>query len=73
MANRKLKLYFKDASQNQKSLAVDYPKTDYSPAELKAAMDRILASTVLITKYGPVTLKDKAELETITKRELEIA
>ncbi|WP_394019049.1 DUF2922 domain-containing protein [Anaerococcus cruorum] len=73
MANRKLKLYFKDASQNQKSVSVDYPKADYTPVELKATMDRMLASNVLITKYGPVTLKDKAELETITKRELEIA
>ena len=36
-------------------------------------MDRMLASTVLVTKHGVVTLKDKAELETVTKRELEIA
>lgn len=73
MANRKLKLYFKDASYNQKSLSVDYPKTDYSADELKSAMDRMLASGVLVTKYGPVTIKDKAELETITRRALEIA
>ena len=73
MANRKLKLYFKDASLNQKSVSVDYPRNDYNPSELKAAMDRMLASTVLVTKNGVVTLKDKAELETVTKRELEIA
>ncbi|WP_416334892.1 DUF2922 domain-containing protein [Anaerococcus sp. DFU013_CI05] len=73
MANRKLKLYFKDASQNQKSVSIDYPRADYSPSDLKAAMDRMLASTVLVTKYGPVSIKDKAELENVTKRELEIA
>ena len=73
MDNRKLKLYFKDASQNQKSISVDYPKTDYTPDELRSAMDRMLASNVITTKFGTVTLKDKAELETITKRELEIA
>ena len=44
MDNRKLKLYFKDASQNQKSISVDYPKTDYTPDELRSAMDRMLAS-----------------------------
>jgi len=60
MDNRKLKLYFKDASQNQKSISVDYPKTDYTPDELRSAMDRMLASNVLTTKFGTVTLKDKA-------------
>ena len=72
MDNRKLKLYFKDASQNQKSISVDYPKTDYTPDELRSAMDRMLASNVITTKFGTVTLKDKQELETITKRVLEI-
>ena len=70
MANTKLKLYFKDQENKSKTVAVDYPKESYNPTEVQSAMDAMLASDVLVTKNGPVSSKEKAELETVTREEI---
>lgn len=64
---RKLKLYFKDADNTQRTVSIDYPKDNYQDADVKAAMDKILASGVLETKKGKVTTKANAEMETVEK------
>ncbi|WP_297281516.1 DUF2922 domain-containing protein [uncultured Anaerococcus sp.] len=73
MANRKLQLYFKDETNNSKTLSVDYPKQSYSPTEVGEAMDTMIASNVLITKNGPIASKAKAEIATVEKEEIELA
>ena len=47
---RKLKLYFKDAENTQRTVSIDYPKDNYQDADVKAAMDKIIESGVLETK-----------------------
>ena len=59
---RKLKLYFKDVSNSQRTISIDYPKADVS-----TAMDNILKSGVLETKKGKLTTKANAEMETVEK------
>ncbi|WP_311487374.1 DUF2922 domain-containing protein [uncultured Anaerococcus sp.] len=64
---RKLKLYFKDADNTQRTVSIDHPKDNYQDADVKTAMDKILASGVLETKKGKVTTKANAEIETVEK------
>ena len=72
MASRKLKLYFKDQVNNSKSVTVDYPKETYTSEDLKSAMDTMSESGILLTKNGSIVNKDKAEIETLDKKELAI-
>lgn len=64
---RKLKLYFKDADNTQRTVSIDYPKDNYDDAKISGAMDEIIGSGVLETKKGKVTTKANAEMETIEK------
>lgn len=64
---RKLKLYFKDASNSQRTIAIDYPKESYNDADISTAMDNILKSGVLEAKKGKLTTKANAEMETVEK------
>ena len=73
MDSRKLKLYFKDDLSNAKSLTVDYTRDTYDPAELSAAMDQMIGSSVLVTKDGPIASKTRAEFEIIQKEDLALA
>lgn len=65
--NRKLKLYFKDAENAQRTVSIDYPSQNYTESEINDAMDKIIASGVLETKNGKLTTKANAEMETIEK------
>lgn len=69
---RKLKLYFKDADNTQRTVSIDYPKDNYQDADVKAAMDKIVKSGVLETKKGKVTTKANAEMETIEKSPFDV-
>lgn len=69
---RRLKLYFKDADNTQRTVSVDYPKEEYDDAKVSGAMDKILSSTVLETKKGKVTTKTKAEMEIIQKSPFDV-
>ena len=69
---RKLKLYFKDADNTQRTVSIDYPKDNYQDADIKAAMDKIVKSGVLETKKGKVTTKANAEMETIEKSPFDV-
>lgn len=69
---RKLKLYFKDADNTQRTVSVDYPKENYQDADVKGAMDKIIESGVLETKKGKVTTKANAEMETIEKSPFDV-
>ena len=73
MTDRKLKLHFKDDLASAKSLTIDYPKEAYTDGEVKAAMDKMVNSKVLVTKNGPVAAKTKAQIETIDKEDINIA
>lgn len=66
-SKRRLKLYFKDAEKAQRTVSIDYPRASYDDAEVKKAMDNIIASGVLEGKKGKLTDKAKAEMETIEK------
>lgn len=70
--SKKLKLYFKDANNTQRTVTIDQTKDTYKDADVSAAMDKIIASQVLETKKGLLTSKAKAEIETIEKAALEI-
>ena len=72
ITKRKLKLYFKDADNTQRTVAVDYPKDNYEDNDIKLAMDKIIGSGVLETKKGKVTTKANAEMETIEKAPYDI-
>lgn len=65
--NRKLKLYFKDAENAQRTVSIDYPSKNYTESEINDAMDKIIASGVLETKNGKLTTKANAEMETVEK------
>ena len=65
--NKKLKLYFKDAQNTQRTVSVDYPKESYQDSDINAAMDQILKSGVLETKKGALATKASAEMEVIEK------
>lgn len=73
MTSRKLKLYFKDDLANAKSFTIDYPKEEYANEEVKASMDKIVNSKVLVTKNGPIAAKTKAQIETVNKEDIDIA
>lgn len=73
MTSRKLKLYFKGDLANAKSFTIDYPKEEYANEEVKAAMDKIVNSKVLVTKNGPIAAKTKAQIETVNKEDIDIA
>ncbi|WP_311492038.1 DUF2922 domain-containing protein [uncultured Anaerococcus sp.] len=64
---KKLKLYFKDANNGQRTVAIDYPKDSYDDNDVSTAMNTILKSGVLETKKGKLTTKANAEMETIEK------
>lgn len=70
--SKKLKLYFKDANNTQRTVTIDQTKDTYKDADVSAAMDKIIESQVLETKKGLLTSKAKAEIETIEKAALEI-
>ena len=65
--NRKLKLYFKDAENAQRTVSIDYPSQNYTESDINDAMDKIIASGVLATKNGKLTTKANAEMETVEK------
>lgn len=65
--NKKLKLYFKDAQNTQRTVSIDYPKDSYQDSDINAAMDQILKSGVLETKKGALATKASAEMEVIEK------
>ncbi len=67
ITNKKLKLYFKDAENTQRTVSVDYPKESYQDEDINKAMDDILKSGVLETKKGALATKANAEMETIEK------
>ena len=67
MQTQRLRLYFKDDTNHAKSITIDYPKETYTTEEITSAMDAMIASGVLATKYGKVATKQKAEKETLTK------
>lgn len=67
ITNKKLKLYFKDAENTQRTVSVDYPKESYLDEDINKAMDAILKSGVLETKRGGLATKANAEMETIEK------
>ena len=67
ITNKKLKLYFKDAENTQRTISVDYPQASYQDEDVNKAMDDVLKSGVLETKKGPLTTKANAEMETIEK------
>ena len=73
MADKKLKLYFKDNSANAKSITIDYPKQEYNKEEVKNAMNQIINSKVISTKNGVIATKTKAQIETIEKEDIDIA
>lgn len=65
--NKKLKLYFKDDQNTQRTVSIDYPKDSYQDSDINAAMDQILKSGVLETKKGALATKASAEMEVIEK------
>lgn len=65
--NKKLKLYFKDAQNTQRTVSIDYPKDSYQDSDINEAMDQILKSGVLETKKGALATKASAEMEVIEK------
>lgn len=65
--NRKLKLYFKDTENAQRTVSIDYPSQNYTESDINDAMDKIIASGVLETKNGKLTTKANAEMETVEK------
>lgn len=67
ITKKKLKLYFKDAENTQRTVSVDYPQASYKDEDINKAMDEILKSGVLETKKGALTTKANAEMETIEK------
>lgn len=67
ITNKKLKLYFKDNLNAQRTISIDYPRDIYDDEEIKLAMDKIISSNVLETKTGPIVTKASAEVETIEK------
>ena len=73
METQRLRLYFKDDTNHAKSITIDYPKDTYTAEEITTAMDSIITSGVLATKYGPIATRQKAEKETITKQAYDIA
>ena len=50
--SKKLKLYFKDANNTQRTVTIDQAKDTYKDADVSAAMDKIIESQVLETKKG---------------------
>lgn len=69
---KRLKLYFKDNDNSQRSLTIDYPKESYKDTDVSAAMDKILASGVLETKKGKLSTKSNAEIETVEKAPFDV-
>lgn len=67
METQRLRLYFKDETNHAKSITIDYPKESYTTEEITNAMDQMIESGVLSTKYGNIATRQKAERETITK------
>lgn len=67
VSKRRLKLYFKDADNSQRTISIDNPAETYTDEAIKGAMDTIIATGVLETKKGKVTTKANAEMETIEK------
>lgn len=70
--SKKLKLYFKDANNTQRTVTIDQAKDTYKDADVSAAMDKIVESQVLETKKGLINSKARAEVETIEKAALDV-
>lgn len=70
--SKKLKLYFKDANNTQRTVTIDQAKDSYKDADVSAAMDKIIESQVLETKKGLINSKARAEVETIEKAALDV-
>lgn len=70
--SKKLKLYFKDAQNTQRTVTIDQAKDTYKDADVSAAMDKIIESQVLETKKGLINSKERAEVETIEKAALDV-
>lgn len=70
--SKKLKLYFKDAQNTQRTVTIDQAKDTYKDADVSAAMDKIIESQVLETKKGLINSKARAEVETIEKAALDV-
>lgn len=70
--SKKLKLYFKDANNTQRTVTIDQAKDTYKDADVSAAMDKIIESQVLETKKGLINSKARAEVETIEKAALDV-
>ena len=70
--SKKLKLYFKDANNTQRTVTIDQAKDTYKNADVSAAMDKIIESQVLETKKGLINSKARAEVETIEKAALDV-
>ena len=60
--SKKLKLYFKDAKNTQRTVTIDQAKDTYKDADVSAAMDKIIESQVLETKKGLINSKHKEKL-----------
>lgn len=70
--SKKLKLYFKDANNTQRTVTIDQAKDTYKDADVSTAMDKIIESQVLETKKGLINSKARAEVETIEKAALDV-
>lgn len=68
----RLKLYFKDADNSQRTVSIDRPRASYTDEEINQAMDQMVAANVIKAGKGLVEAKTKAEMETIEKSAYEI-
>jgi hypothetical protein len=72
MKINKVKLHFADEMKNSKMLTVDYPNESLDSQTVKAAMDKIIETEVLLGKEGPITTKVKAYSEETERSDFNI-
>lgn len=65
MARKVLKLQFKNANDDKRTLTVTDPKASYEEEEVKNAMQQIVASNALLVKDIPIVAPVKAYLEEV--------
>lgn len=66
-------MQFKDESGSTRIITIDRPREDLTDADVKSAMEEILASKALATKNGLLVEKVKAFKETVEQTDYLIA
>jgi len=70
MAEKRLEMIFKNQTDSKARISIDAPRADLSEAEIKAAMDNIIAKNLFNTSGGDLIAVVGARIITTDVQEL---